>query len=98
MEGWGECVVGEDPGYSPETTETAWHVLTDFVLPAIVGREAAGEDREDRDEHGPWSRRAGAEDSGPFRTAGRASGEEAAPGASAGRTRSNPSPWPISSS
>jgi O-succinylbenzoate synthase len=42
LEGWGECVVGEDPGYSYETTETAWHMLTDFILPAIVGKEAAG--------------------------------------------------------
>jgi O-succinylbenzoate synthase len=41
-EGWGECVVGEDPGYSYETTETAWHLLTDFILPAVVGREAKG--------------------------------------------------------
>lgn len=38
VEGWGECVAGEDPGYSYETTDTAWHVLTDFVLPAVVGR------------------------------------------------------------
>lgn len=35
--GWGECVAAEDPGYSYETTETAWHVLTDFILPAVVG-------------------------------------------------------------
>lgn len=42
LEGWGECVVGEDPGYSYETTETAWHILTDFILPRIVGREAEG--------------------------------------------------------
>jgi O-succinylbenzoate synthase len=41
-EGWGECVVGEDPGYSYETTETAWHLLTDFILPKVVGREAEG--------------------------------------------------------
>lgn len=40
--GWGECVVGEDPGYSYETTETAWHLLRDFLAPAVVGREAAG--------------------------------------------------------
>lgn len=37
LEGWGECVVGEAPGYSYETTETAWHILTDFILPAVVG-------------------------------------------------------------
>jgi len=37
--GWGECVAAEDPGYSYETTETAWHVLRDFLAPAVVGRE-----------------------------------------------------------
>ena len=42
VEGWGACVVGEDPGYSYETTDTAWHLLTDFILPAVVGREAGG--------------------------------------------------------
>ncbi len=41
-EGWGECVAAEDPGYSYETTETAWHVLTDFLLPSLVGREILG--------------------------------------------------------
>ncbi|HEX9886893.1 MAG TPA: o-succinylbenzoate synthase [Longimicrobiales bacterium] len=40
--GWGECVAAEDPGYSYETTETAWHVLTEFVLPAVVGTDAEG--------------------------------------------------------
>ncbi|RMH17797.1 MAG: o-succinylbenzoate synthase, partial [Gemmatimonadetes bacterium] len=34
-----ECVAAEDPGYSYETTETAWHVLTDFLLPAVVGTD-----------------------------------------------------------
>ncbi len=38
--GWGECVAAEDPGYSYETTETAWHVLTEWILPAVVGRDA----------------------------------------------------------
>lgn len=37
--GWGECVAAEDPGYSYETTETAWHVLSDFVLPTLPGME-----------------------------------------------------------
>ncbi len=41
LEGWGECVAGEDPAYSSETTETAWHVLTEFILPRIVGRRIA---------------------------------------------------------
>ena len=38
---WGECVAAEDPGYSYETTETAWHVLRDFLVPLVVGREFA---------------------------------------------------------
>ncbi len=35
LEGWGECVAGERPGYSYETVGTAWHVLEDFLIPAI---------------------------------------------------------------
>ena len=42
LTGWGECVAGETPYYSPETTETAWHVLTDFLLPEVVGKTHAG--------------------------------------------------------
>lgn len=42
LEGWGECVAARSPAYSEETTDTAWHVLTDFILPRIVGREAEG--------------------------------------------------------
>jgi len=37
--GWGECVAAEDPAYSYETTETAWHMLRDFLAPAVVGRD-----------------------------------------------------------
>jgi o-succinylbenzoate synthase len=33
--GWGECVAGENPGYSPETIETAWHILRDHVWPIL---------------------------------------------------------------
>ena len=40
--GWGECVAGEAPSYSPETTETAWHVLRDFLWPLLKGKEFAG--------------------------------------------------------
>jgi O-succinylbenzoate synthase len=36
ISGWGECVAGDFPGYSYETTETAWHVLRDFFIPALV--------------------------------------------------------------
>lgn len=42
--GWGECVAGEDPNYSYETTETAWHVLTDILLPEVVGHAAGPAD------------------------------------------------------
>src|SRR5258708_38031231 len=37
--GWGECVAGETPTYSPETTETAWHILRDFLWPLLKGTE-----------------------------------------------------------
>jgi o-succinylbenzoate synthase len=37
--GWGECVAGETPMYSPETTETAWHILRDHLWPLMKGRE-----------------------------------------------------------
>ncbi len=37
--GYGECVAGIDPGYSYETVQTAWHVLKDFLAPALLYRE-----------------------------------------------------------
>jgi len=37
--GWGECVAGETPSYSPETTDTAWHILHDHLWPLLKGRE-----------------------------------------------------------
>lgn len=39
LEGWSECVASADPSYAYETTDTAWHVLTDFILPNVVGKE-----------------------------------------------------------
>jgi O-succinylbenzoate synthase len=36
--GWGECVAGETPSYSPETTETAWHILRDHLWPLLKGK------------------------------------------------------------
>ena len=36
---WSECVAGETPGYTYETTDTAWFVLTRWLLPALVGKE-----------------------------------------------------------
>lgn len=37
--GWGECVAGESPFYSPETIDTAWHILRDFLWPMVRERE-----------------------------------------------------------
>lgn len=39
--GWGECVAQATPFYSSETTQTAWHVLRDFLVPAVVGKDLA---------------------------------------------------------
>ena len=36
--GWGECVATNDPGYSYETAVTAWHILSDFLIPAVLGQ------------------------------------------------------------
>jgi o-succinylbenzoate synthase len=36
--GWGECVAGESPSYSPETTETAWHILRDHLWLLLKGK------------------------------------------------------------
>ena len=38
VSGWGECVAGEGPFYAPETVETAWHILRDFIWPLLKGR------------------------------------------------------------
>ena len=35
--GWGECVAHSDPGYSYETIDTAWHILSDFLIPPLLG-------------------------------------------------------------
>jgi O-succinylbenzoate synthase len=37
--GWGECASPSDPFYCPETTETCWHILKDFLAPRVLGRE-----------------------------------------------------------
>jgi len=40
--GWGECAVDRDPGYSYETTGTAWHILKDFIIPKLLGQDVTG--------------------------------------------------------
>lgn len=37
--GWGECTAGENPFYSPEDTDTCWHILTAYLWPMLKGRE-----------------------------------------------------------
>lgn len=37
--GWGECVAMADPLYSPEYLGAAGQVISDFLLPRLVGRE-----------------------------------------------------------
>ena len=38
-EGWGEGVAEANPYYSSETTETSWHIITEFLAPRLLGRE-----------------------------------------------------------
>jgi O-succinylbenzoate synthase len=38
FEGYGEVTAGEGPFYCHETTDTAWHILSDFVIPQVLGK------------------------------------------------------------
>jgi O-succinylbenzoate synthase len=38
ISGWGEVTATEGPYYNSETTDTAWHVICDFLAPAIIGK------------------------------------------------------------
>jgi o-succinylbenzoate synthase len=43
--GWGEVTAGEGPFYNPETTDTAWLILRNFIARLVVGNsftDAAG--------------------------------------------------------
>jgi len=39
VRGWGECVAGEDPFYSPEWTETAWPTIKSYLAPVLLKNE-----------------------------------------------------------
>jgi O-succinylbenzoate synthase len=41
IDGWAECVAGEDPYYSSEWIETAWSTLKHYLAPAVMGRPLA---------------------------------------------------------
>src|SRR5579864_1042066 len=38
VEGWGECVAGEDPFYSSEWIESAWPTMTHYLIPSLLGK------------------------------------------------------------
>ena len=38
VNGWGECVAGEDPYYSSEWVESTWPTITHYLAPAVLGR------------------------------------------------------------
>jgi o-succinylbenzoate synthase len=40
--GWGESVAEGTPFYSYETVPTAWHILKDFLIPSILGKDLSG--------------------------------------------------------
>ena len=35
VSGWGEVTAGGNPFYSPETVDTAWHLIRDFIWPLL---------------------------------------------------------------
>jgi len=41
VDGWGECVVGEDPFYSSEWIDSAWPTLTQYLVPSLLGKDIA---------------------------------------------------------
>ena len=43
--GWSECVAGEQPNYSPETIDTAWHAIRAWLAPRVVGQSIEHADR-----------------------------------------------------
>jgi o-succinylbenzoate synthase len=38
VNGWAECVAGENPFYSGEWVETAWPTIREYLAPAVIGR------------------------------------------------------------
>lgn len=41
-EAWSECVAGEFPNYSPETIDTAWLAISQWIAPRVLGRVFKG--------------------------------------------------------
>ncbi len=38
VSGWGEVTTVESPSYNSETTDTAWHIISDFIAPRMIGK------------------------------------------------------------
>src|SRR5260370_8830543 len=38
VSGWGEVTTIESPSYNSETTDTAWHIISDFIAPRLLGK------------------------------------------------------------
>ena len=41
LTGWGEVTALETPSYNYETADTAWHVISDFLAPLLIGKSVA---------------------------------------------------------
>lgn len=41
-EGWSECVAGSIPNYLPETIDTAWLAIREWVSPRVLGKKFKG--------------------------------------------------------
>ncbi|MDT8070733.1 MAG: o-succinylbenzoate synthase [Terriglobia bacterium] len=38
LRGWAEITTQEEPFYNAETTETAWHIFSDYIVPMTLGK------------------------------------------------------------
>jgi len=41
VSGWGEITSLESPLFNSETTDTAWHVISDYIAPMLIGKSIA---------------------------------------------------------
>jgi len=39
VSGWGEVTTFESPSYNSETTDTAWHIISEFIAPKLIGKD-----------------------------------------------------------
>jgi O-succinylbenzoate synthase len=40
--GWSECVAGDFPNYHPETIDTAWLAIREWIAPRVLGKSLTG--------------------------------------------------------